>query len=262
MYIDLIVLLNFCFDFLLLLCVSVILRRNIKIKRIILGSLFGSLTILVLFINLNNISLFLFKILLSIIMIFITFGIKDIKYNFNNFLYFYTSSIILGGFLYFLKINISYSHMGMFFYKSDLGLNYVILVIFSPIIIYIYIRQAKELKRHYSLKYKVKIFLTDELVINANGYLDTANVLIEPYKKRNVILLNSNILKKHIENNKYLLVPYDTIDSHGLLKCVVPKTVFINGVGFKNNVVVGYNNTNYKLDGVDCILNNLILEGK
>ncbi len=59
-----------------------------------------------------------------------------------------------------------------------------------------------------------------------------------------------------------MLVPYDTIDSHGLLKCVSPLKVYIEGVGIRKNVVVAYNDTNYKMDGINCILNNMILEGK
>lgn len=262
MYIDLIFLLNFLFDFLLLLSVSIILRRNIKLRRIILGSIFGSLTIFILFLKVNTLNLFILKVILSILMIFITFGYKDIKYNFNNFLYFYTTSIILGGFLYFLEINISYKNVGMYFYNNSLGINYIVLILTSPLILYIYIKQAKELKNHYSLTYKVKIFLKNNEVINVNGYLDTANKLVDPYKKRNIILVNSKILKKYIENNSYFLVPYDTVNSHGLLKCIIPSKVIINNVGIRKNVVVGYNNTDYKMDGINCILNNKIMEGK
>ena len=262
MYIDLLLILNFCFDFLILLCVSIVLKRNVSFKKIALGSFFGSFTIIILFININSFSLFLFKIFLSLIMIFITFGIKDFKYNFNNFLYFYTSSIILGGFLYFLKVNISYKNVGAFFFNHDMGFNYIFLVILSPIILYIYIKQAKELKRHYSLTYKVKIFLKKGVIIDASAYLDTANVLTTPYTKKNVILLNSKILRNYIRDNPYMLVPYDTIDSHGLLKCVSPLKVYIEGVGIRKNVVVAYNDTNYKMDGISCILNNMILEGK
>lgn len=261
MYIDLIIMLNFFFDFFLLLTVSVILKRNVKIKKIILGSLFGSLILFVLFININSLLLFIIKFILSIIMIFITFGIKDIKYNFNNILYFYTTSIILGGFLYFLKINLSYSNIGLYFYGDDLKINYYILVIFSPIILYIYMKQIKKLKNYYSNTYKVKLFIKKR-VINLNGFLDTANMLVDPYKKRGVIIVNSKVLKDYINNNNYILIPYDTIDSHGLLKAVIIKRIFIKDIGYKENVVVALSNKSFKMDGIDCILNKLVLEAK
>ena len=66
LYLDLIFLLNIWFDFLLLLSVAWLLKRNIKIKRIFIGSLIGGVTIFILFINLGEIELFFFKIIVSI----------------------------------------------------------------------------------------------------------------------------------------------------------------------------------------------------
>ena len=98
-YVDLIILLNFFLDFLLLLSVSLILKRNARFIRILFGALIGGLSILSLFFNFNSFTLFIFKVFISILMIFISFGFKDFKYTLNNFIYLYLLSIILGGFL-------------------------------------------------------------------------------------------------------------------------------------------------------------------
>ncbi len=145
LYLDLIFFLNFSFDFLLLLSVSVLLRRNAKIRRIILGAIIGSISIFVLFIKLNSIQLFIIKFVISIIMILISFGYKNIKYTLKNLLYLYTSSIMLGGFLYYLNVEFSYKQEGLIFYHSGLSINYIFLVILSPIIIYTYVRQGLKL---------------------------------------------------------------------------------------------------------------------
>ena len=68
-YVDLVLFLNIAMDFLLLLSVSITLKRNVKFYRIILGSLVGGISIVFLFISLNNIALFLFKMIISILMI-------------------------------------------------------------------------------------------------------------------------------------------------------------------------------------------------
>ena len=86
-YLDIIMLLNFAIDFILLLTVSLILKRNIKITRIMLGAFIGGISILFLFFNINSIILFLFKLIISVIMILITFGFKTIKYTLVNLLY-------------------------------------------------------------------------------------------------------------------------------------------------------------------------------
>lgn len=261
-YLDLIFLLNFGIDFLIILTVSLVLRRNIKLRRTILGSIVGALSIFLLFINFNSIILIIFKIIISSLIIIITFGYKDIKYFFNNLLYFYTISIILGGFLYYLNIEFSYKNAGMVFFNNGLSINFIFLIIMSPIILYIYIKQAYRLKRVYSLNYEVDLYLKSGKVINLNGFMDTANNLIEPYKKRAVIIVNDKKIIKEINKENFILVPYDTVDSHGILKCIIPDKIYIKGVGIMNNIVVGISSKDFKMDGVNCILNNLMMEGK
>ena len=80
-YIDVILFINICFDFLLLLSVSIILRRHAKIYRIILGSLIGGITIIFLFFNITTIQLFILKLIIALLMVLATFGYKNIKYT-------------------------------------------------------------------------------------------------------------------------------------------------------------------------------------
>ena len=100
-YVDLVILLNFCVDLLLLFAVGIVLRRQTTLKKLLLGALVGSITILSMFIELNSISLFFIKIIISILMSIITFGYRNIKYTLNNLFYLYTSSIIL--LIYYIK---------------------------------------------------------------------------------------------------------------------------------------------------------------
>jgi len=50
------------------------------------------------------------------------------------------------------------------------------------------------------------------------------------------------------------------LNNHGLLKCIVPKSIYIQGVGFRNNFLVGVSNEEIMIDGVDCILSPKLLE--
>ncbi|MEG0826566.1 MAG: sigma-E processing peptidase SpoIIGA, partial [Bacilli bacterium] len=121
-YLDLVLLLNFSFDFILLLSVSIILRRNANINRLLIGSFLGSLSILFLFIHINSFTLFIFKIIISVLMIITTFNYKNIRYFLKNFVFLYMSSIILGGFLYFLNINFAYKQNGLVFYHNGISI--------------------------------------------------------------------------------------------------------------------------------------------
>ena len=259
-YIDLVILLNFGIDLLLLFAVAIILRRQTTLTKLFISALVGSITILSMFIELNSLSLFLIKIIISIIMCLITFGYRNIKYTLNNLFYLYTSSIILGGFLYLLNLECSYKHEGLMFYYNGLSVNFIVLIILSPIIIYAYVKQGLNLKNNYSNYYNIDIYLSTGEVITATSYLDTGNKLEDPYKRRPIILLNKDLIKIDYDYHRLLLVPYDTLNNHGLLKCIVPKSIYIQGIGFRDNFLIGISNEEILIDGVDCILSPKLLE--
>ena len=79
-YLDLLFILNFLLDFIILSAVNYILKRNVKEGRIVLGSLIGTVTLLILFIKLSNFELLLYKVVISMVMIIGTFGYKDLNY--------------------------------------------------------------------------------------------------------------------------------------------------------------------------------------
>jgi len=261
-YIDLVLILNFLFDLLLLFATGVILRRQTNLKKLILGSLTGSITIISLFISMNSIILFLVKVLISILMVIITFGYKDLRYTIKNMFYLYTSSIILGGFLYFLDIQFNYNNEGLTFYFHGLSINFIALIILSPIIIYAYVKQLKEMKENYSNYYNIDLYLKTGEIIPITGFVDTGNKLKDPYKKRPIILVNKSLININYESENLLLVPYDSLNHQGILKCLIPDKIFIQGIGFKKNFLIGISNEKINIDGIDCILNAQVLEGK
>lgn len=248
-YIDLVLFLNFAFDFLLLLSVSIILRRMVSINRILIGSFIGSLSILLLFIQIDSIQLFFLKLIISILMIVVSFGFKSFKYFLKNIGYFYMSSIVLGGFLYFLNVQFSYKQQGLVFFHEGLSINFIFLIIFSPIIIYIYVRQSLRLKNNYSKYHKVKIDLGNQK-IECVGYVDTGNKVVDPYGKRKVIFMN----KKIDLDIKFVIVPYQTIDNEGFIECFKIDRLEIDNKEIRDKFLVSFIDKKINIDGVDCIL--------
>ena len=251
LYIDLIFLLNIWFDFLLLLSVSILLKRNIRIIRFIFGSLIGGLTFFILFIKFNSFTLFLFKLLVSILMIIVTFSYKNLKYTLTNLGYFYLSSIILGGGIYLLSDTLSFNNNNLMFYHNGFQINYLILIIISPIIILIYIKNVLKLKNNYSNYYKVDILYKDKLY-HLSGFLDTGNHLKDTYKHRGIILVNLDI---DYELSDIIYTPYNTLNYDGIIKCLKPDKIYVNKILF-NNYLVGLSNENFKIDGINCLLHS------
>lgn len=250
-YIDGVLFINFAFDFLLLLTTAIVLKRNVKIFNVVIGAFIGSLSILVLFFSINSIQLFIIKIYLSILMNLFTFYYKDLKYTLMNILTFYLVSILLGGFLYMLNIEFSYKHDGLIFYNSGLSVNVIFLLIISPIILYIYIRQARFYQKKTKNYYKVNIKIGRK-ILNLNGYLDTGNTLT--HKGKPVILTNI----PYTSRKKKVLVPYTVIGGSGLLECI-ETTADIPDLG-SFEVLLGFSE-NMNISGVDVLLNSK-MEGK
>ena len=119
-YLEYIFIINFLLDFMILYGTKRLLKINKPNKRIIISSLIGSFSTFILLINISNLILFIIKILLSILMIIISFGLNNIK---ENTFYFYLISIIVGGFIYLFDI------------KLNPYLNILIILILTPIII-------------------------------------------------------------------------------------------------------------------------------
>ena len=237
-YIDEILILNFIIDYILLLTTSKILKIQTKKYKLLLSCLLGELSLITLFISLNNITLLIIKLITCALMILISFGYNDIKTFIKNIIYFYIINFFLGGTLYYFKI------------EALIKYEYYLLLI--PLIIHIYWYFTYNLKNIFSLKYKVTVYLNNGKILYLNGFMDTGNNLIEPYNNRKVIIINKKI------NENFYLVPYKTIDNSSLIKCFNPKKVYIDGIGERNDISIGI--INKKFIGYNCLLNYKLLE--
>ena len=245
-YIDLVSIINFIYDFLILLTVSFTLKRNRKIYYCILSSLIGVLSIFLLFLKINNIVLFLLKILISVIMVIVAFGYKSIKYTISNIIYFYMTSIILAGFLYLIKGN-----------SSNFNLNYIVLLIIGPIILFIYYKSNKKLKNTYSDYYKIKIVF-DNIEYNLVSFYDNGNNLKDPISRKSIIIVGNNRLEKIYNIRSPVYVPVITVKGTHLMKCFKPSYIILNDKKIYN-YLIGESSIKFS-DGVECLLNKSLKE--
>lgn len=258
-YIDLVLIINFIIDFLLLLTVNVALKRHSKIKRIILGAILGGISLLSLFIPFNSISLSISKFIIGLIMVLVSFGYKNLRYTFYNLLYLFMCSIILGGFLYFLQVQFSYNNDGFVFYYEGLAINYIFIFVITPLILYVFIKSIKVLKEVKNYYYKVTIIFSNEFNLCITGFLDTGNKLVDPITNKPIILLNKKLVKGKFNIRSPMYVPYNALNNHGLLECVKPKKLYIDDIELRN-YLVGFSDNSFKLNGIECLLNYKILE--
>ena len=223
---------------------NILLKRRTSYIRMILSSLIGGISSLVLFTSLNKIVI---EIVSIVIMVLISFGYKGIRYLINNILYMYILSTLLGGIIYLFNIKVS----------NSMFLTYLIIIVISIEIMILYIKENKKMRSIYNNYYRVDIYFKDREKLSLIGFVDTGNNLFDPLKKRHVII-DPN---KYIKEDKYILVPYHTINGNGLLKCIKPDIIFIDGIGYKGNVLIGFSDSFNFGDGVDVILHKDIMRG-
>lgn len=241
-YIDLFFIFNVIIDTIIIMGVSYILKRRTNTKRIIISSLIGGISSLLLFSDINK---FVIEIVGIIVMCIVGFGYKGILYTIKNIFYMYIVSTILGGLLYLFNIKIDNSF-----------LYYLVIIVIGGEVTILYCKEMSKLKNHYNNHYKVDIYF-DKDKLSLMGFMDTGNNLYDIYKHRPIIIVS----RKYERDDKYLLVPYNTASGEGLLKCVKPKYIVVNNNIIKN-VLVGFSDRIKLIDGVDVILHKDVMKGE
>ena len=230
-YYEEVFILNYLLDFMILYGTKRILKRNNKLIRVVIGSIVGSFTTFLLFINISNLLLLILKIIISFCLIFIVFGFKNII---KNIIYFYMLSIIIGGSAYLLDIN-----------------NKFFLVFSSFIVLVILVREFILYKEIYPNKYLVTIIINKKKY-SLEGFIDTGNRLIDPITKKSIILCNLNI-----DSKRFIYVPYKALNTTGVIKCIKPDKII---VGDKEiDCLVGISKDKFSLEE-NCILPNKLKE--
>lgn len=195
----------------------------------------------------TSINRLLLELITIILMITIAFKYKNIRYFLTNILYTYILSILLGGLIYLFNSKVT----------LNIYLNYLVIIILSIEVMTLYIKENKKIKNTYNNYYKVDIYFKDKEKISLIGFLDTGNNLYDPYKKRPIILVD----KKYQKEDKFILVPYHTINGEGLLKCIKPEKVYIEKIGYKNNLLVAFSSSPSTINGGEVLLHKDLMKG-
>ena len=249
-YVELLVIEDLILNYVVLLGTGILLNRITKFKKIFLSSVLGTIPLIFLFINISPFYMIVISILFSIVMSITAFKYKDLIYTIKNIIYMFLISIFLAGSVYLINTHFLYKIKSSTF-------NIFILIVLAPIITYIYIKSTIKAANNYSNYYLVDIYLKDKSKITINTYLDTGNKLHDPYTLKPIILISNNLI--NTKNQNKILVPYNTIDNHGLLECIKPEKIYIKGIGYRKKLLIGLIDE-IGIEDADGILNKSLLE--
>ena len=184
---------NFLLNFLVLYSTNMITKSKIKIKGIIMGTMFSTAYSLIIFLpSLLFLSKYIFKILISVLIVYITFRSKNLKLFFYQWLCFYIVSFIFAGAI--MSLSSSFTNIRDILAKEFnlfqiFGIRHIIIGVLIAIIISIivfgYNYKKKQIEK---LLVEAKITIKDhDLLIKA--LVDTGNTLKEPLSNRSVFIV-------------------------------------------------------------------------
>lgn len=287
-YLDLIFLENIFMNSIIIYATAIILKKEIKILRILTGSAIGAVYACLYYItNMEIYSNIILKIILSLVIVYISLNSKGIKQFLIEVLIFYLTSFTFGGVTFALLYFINPANI-IFENGTLVGTYPLKMILIGGLIgFFIIIMSFKSIKNKLSRKdmlCNISIIFEKEHV-DINGIIDTGNFLKEPLTGNPVVIVEKDVLKnaipadilenmqeiingvKEIEDkyiSKIRLIPFSALGTeNGLLLGIKPENFYINYQGKileNKKVIVGIynkklsrNNKYNALVGLDII---------
>lgn len=268
-YLDVIWLLNFLVDSLLIWMTAIFLKRSIHPIRVFLGGIIGSSLIILSITPLANFaSNPICKVVVSIMMILIAFGFKRVKYFFSGLATLYFSTFLIGGIL----IGIHY------LIHFDLDLQSAVLINsiqgFGDPISWLFVMVGFPAAWHFSQRSVKGITISTieyDVLIDVNvsingaefrlkGLIDSGNHLYDPISKMPVMIVQSSAVENQLPkeilflasaNNDYLDAVGSLPEDWASTMRLIPATT----LGHKNQLFCAF-----KPDRITLIENNDVKE--
>ena len=207
-YIDVVLAENLIMNYIILFTTGIILKEKINYIRFFLASLLGAIYSILAYMEILKLySIFILKIILSIVIIYIAFNPQNVKKMWKQLLIFYLVSFVFGGsefaLIYIVKPQNILMKNGLFL--GTYPLKTIILgtiIAFTLISIAFTIVKNKISKKDVFCDIEIKL---NEKYIKTRAILDTGNMLKEPITNTPVVVVEHTLLydciPKEILNN-------------------------------------------------------------
>ena len=262
-YLDVIFLENIVINYIILYVTGLISKSKIKQNRLLLGALIGAIySIIYYLLKLKIYSSFIIKIILSIVIIYISFNSNNYKDLLKKVLLFYLTSFVFGG----ATIAIIYmaNSQNITILNGVLVGNYTIktiligvIIAYSTILIAFKIIKNKISKKDLICDISVRL---DNKSIKTKALIDTGNMLKEPITNLPVIVMEHTLLydvipKDILNNTEKILggdfskIPDNIRDEYFSKLKVIP----FSSLGKQNGMLLGIKGENLTVNLKDEI---------
>lgn len=232
-YLDVLVIENLVVNMFLLFITSQTLKVKVKLRDITIAGFLGSMYVLTMIYPVPKfLSGIFLKIIVAIIMIFVTFRNSNLLFNIKALGIFILYAMMTAGCCIFIEFyyskGLTFDNMPTFSYKYILGTLMVLYMVIARVIVFV--RDRKDIV---NLIYDVDIIFGEKKK-RVKAFLDTGNELREPLTNLPVMIVEKNVLVDiNIKEKKMFYIPFKVVNgSSGVLKGFKPSGVNI----CKNNI--------------------------
>lgn len=242
-YADILIIINFLMNYLLLRANAVITGCSFKSVRLLISSFIGSLFSLIIYIeDISPLFNSFIKIFCMSLMILTAFKIKSIKVFTKNFFAFFAVNIIFGGIMLALNVFLfpetTLYNNGIVYF--DINILSLTVISFICYLIICLINGFIKSKTPHGCIYSIKINCNNNSV-EGEALYDSGNKLCDCFSGKPVIIADKKFISKitdgqKIENMKnYRLIPFSTISGNGTIPAFMADSVEITISGKKQS---------------------------
>lgn len=220
-YLDVIWLLNVCFDAMLLWLTALMLKRPIVWWRLLAGALIGSLLVVLLFTPLSAIAQHpLAKMAASILIVLSAFGFKRPRYMIENMLAFYFTTFAVGGGMlavhYFFAEQLSVQNGLLMMHPPGAGdpVSWLFVLVGFPVL-WLFSRRRVEQIREKKLRFEHivdVIAVWEGRPLALRGLIDSGNQLFDPVSKTPVMIVDREKAKDVLPEELMAYMAAMTVD--------------------------------------------------
>lgn len=242
-YIDTLIFTNIIIDYLMLMLTAKILKINYKYYRIIMGSVFGGFSsVIILLPDQKIIFNLLIRIVITIIIVLIAFGYKNIFTMIKRVFVLFLICTSFSGIILFIISTIKSDFICVNNSTVYFDISPFLLIIMSTIA-YAVLRMIDKIRiEQKDLIHKISFFYKGNKYSFLSKY-DTCCNIKEPFSGSDVILTENELINNiNVSDGEYRLIPFDSLGGEGLIKGFMPEELYIDNNKIKSKVYIGITN--------------------
>ncbi len=229
-YVDVLILVNFIVDYLLLLLTSRFLKIKYRLKRLLISAFVSAVSSLYIFFENSNLFVdFIFKLFVAFLAVTIAFKLKSLKLYLKTYSVYFTINLIFAGVVTFIYKSFSPKNILVLNSVVYFDISALELIIFTVVFYFLFLFLSKIFKSSsYTAKKAFVTVFYENKYIELPSIIDSGNSIEDIFSQSDVIIADkrdiTSLFGAAIEDEKlvsrFRIIPCVTVSGKDYLKGV------------------------------------------